>query len=146
MSKRLLTAATIGCATLLLSGTAFAQSGAATTRATEVDGVTIVANADVRLTMAVGGDMAPDVVVTSAPIGLNCGAAMFQYTPKENRQCWLWVRRNRPVVLTAQSLGRYGVDWKVEWVGCEPLANGAACQVSPRNEMEVAAVFSRLTP
>lgn len=146
MFKRLVAAATIGCATLCLPGTALAQSAAASTRATEVDGVTIVATAEVRLTVAVGGDMAPDVVVTSAPIGLNCGAALFQYTPKENRQCWLWVRRNRPVVLTAQSLGRYGVDWGVQWVGCEPLANGAACRVSPKEELEVAAIFTRLTP
>lgn len=133
---------TAGCVAFFGGGALAAQ----VTVPTDVDGVTVVATADVRLTMAVGGDMAADVVVTSAPIGLNCGAAMFQYTPKENRQCWLWVRRNRPVVLTAQSLGRYGVDWTVQWVGCEPLGNGAACRVSPGAELEVAAIFSRATP
>lgn len=142
MSLRLPIAAFMALA-LVLSGAPGLAAAPVAPDVTQVDSITVTAGADVRLTVAVAGDVGPDVVVTSAPIGLNCGGALFQYTPRENRQCWLWVRRNRPVVLAAQGLGRFGVDWSVQWVGCEPLANGAACQATPAAETEVTAIFSR---
>lgn len=144
MSVRAFTALSAGFATLLLSGAALAQS--APPRPTDVDAVTVLASPDVRLTVAVGGDMAAETFVTSAPVGLNCGGASSRYDHKANHQCWLWVRRNRPVMLTAQASGRFGADWSVQWVGCEPVANGAACQLSPKEEAQVAAVFTRLNP
>jgi hypothetical protein len=108
----------------------------------EVDSLTVIASADVRLTIALGGDVAPDQVVTSAPVGIRCGGAMFQYTTSENRLCWLWVRRNQPVMLTAQGKGVFGRDWTVTWSGCEPVAGGPACILTPAGEAVVAAVFS----
>ena len=48
-----------------------------------------------------------------------------------------------PIILTAQSNGRYGADWSVQWVGCEPIANGAACTLNAADESQVAALFTR---
>ncbi|MFZ5668033.1 MAG: hypothetical protein ACOY4K_00925 [Pseudomonadota bacterium] len=110
---------------------------------TELEGVTVVADIEIRLTVAVGGDVGESTFVASAPAGLTCGGAQYQYMTRENRQCWLRVRRKTDVILTAQANGRYGVDWSVEWVGCEPLGNGAACRIKPLEETQVAALFTR---
>lgn len=113
---------------------------------TEIEGVTVIATADVRLTVAIGGQIGPDQVVTSAPVGLRCGGAEYQYITRENRQCWLRVRRNSPVLLTAQGRGAFGRDWTVTWSGCQPVAGGAACELRPGDEAVVAAVFSQTAP
>ncbi len=123
-----------------------AAAASAASVANEVDSVTVFASTDVRLTVAVGGQMTPDQYVTSAPVGIRCGGAEFQYDPRANHQCWLWVRRNQPLVLTAQGRGVYGQDWTVVWSGCEPVAGGPACTLTPKQEAVVAAVFSRPTP
>ena len=142
MRSLLKLAAGFGAALCLLSGTALA----APAQPTDVDGLTVIASADVRLTVALGGDVTAEQVVTSAPVGIRCGGALFQYTNVENRQCWLWVRRNQPVILTAQGSGVYGRDWTVVWSGCEPVAGGPACTLTPKQEAVVAPVFSRPTP
>jgi len=131
-------AAVLGGILVLCAAPALAQD-----RPVDVSSVEVTADVNVRLSVVLGGDVAPDVVVVSAPLGLTCGGAAFQYTPKENRQCWLWVRRNRPVLLSAQGTGRYGIDWKVRWVGCEPIDNGPVCRVTPGEEVEVAAIITR---
>lgn len=110
---------------------------------TQVEGVVIVADADVRVVVAVGGDVADDTYVASAPPGLACGGAQYQYMTRENRQCWLRTRRRTPVILTAQANGHYGADWTVQWVGCEPVGNGAACTLTAQDETQVAALFTR---
>ncbi len=140
MLRRSMFAAGCGAALFLFAGAASAAQGG-----TEVDSVTVFAPTDVRLTLAVGGQMAPDQYVTSAPVGLRCGGAEYQYDTSENRQCWLWVRRNQPVMLTAQGRGAYGQDWTVTWSGCEPVAGGPACLLTPKQEAVVAAVFTRHT-
>lgn len=139
MRLRSVLAAGIGAALCLTSGAALA---APQSTPVEVDSLTVTASADVRLTIALGGDVAVDQVVTSAPVGILCGGAMFQYTTSENRQCWLWVRRNQPVMLTAQGKGVFGRDWTVTWSGCEAVAGGPACSLTPSGETVVAAVFS----
>ena len=111
--------------------------------ATTVDGVTVVADLDVRLVVAVGGDIGETTYVASAPPGLACGGVQYQYMTQSNRQCWLRIKRRTPVILTAQASGRYGVDWSVQWVGCEPVANGAACTVTAQAEAQVVALFTR---
>lgn len=111
--------------------------------ATDLEGVVIVADMDVRVLVAVGGDIAEDTYVASSPPGLACGGARYQYMTRENRQCWLRVRRKTPLILTAQANGRYGVDWTVQWIGCEPLGNGAACTLSAQAESQVTALFTR---
>ena len=111
--------------------------------ATTVDGVTVVADMDVRIMVAVGGDIGADTYVASAPPGLTCGGAQYQYMTRENRQCWLRIKRKAPVILTAQADGHYGADWTVQWVGCQPIANGAACTVAAQDELQVAALFTR---
>lgn len=103
----------------------------------------VVATADIRVSVAPGGDIDAKTYIVSAPIGMYCGGAEYQYSTRENRQCWLWVRRNSEVVLTAQSSGGYGVAWTVQWIGCEPIGNGAACVVNPKAETRVAALFTR---
>lgn len=110
---------------------------------TEVEGVVIVADTDVRVVVAVGGDIGETTYVASAPPGLACGGAQYQYMSRENRQCWLRVRRKTPLILTAQADGHYGVDWTVQWVGCAPIGNGAACTLSAQDESQVAALFTR---
>lgn len=138
MLRRSMIAASAGAALLLSAGAAFAaQAGP------EVDSVTVFAPNEVRLTVAIGGELAPGQVVTSAPIGMRCGGAEYQFTTRENRQCWLWVRRNQQVMLTAQGHGAYGTDWTVAWSGCEPVAGGPACKLTLGGETVVAAVFSR---
>lgn len=139
MRLRTLLAAGLGAALCLTSGAALA---APQLPPTEVDSLTVFASLDVRLTVAIGGDVSVDQIVSSAPVGIRCGGAMFQYTNLENRQCWLWVRRNQPVILTAQGKGVYGRDWTVVWSGCEPVAGGPACTLTPSGEAVVAAVFS----
>jgi len=129
-----------GCGAALLLGTGSASAAQAPT---DVDGITVYAATDVRLTLAIGGEITPGQVVTSAPVGMNCGGAEYRYSTRENRQCWLWVRRNQPVILTAQGEGAYGRDWTVVWSGCEPVAGGPACLLTPKQEAVVAAVFSR---
>ncbi len=111
--------------------------------ATTVDGVTVVADLDVRLVVAVGGDIGENTYVASAPPGLACGGVQYQYMTQSNRQCWLRIKRRTPVILTAQANGRYGVDWSVQWVGCEPIANGAACTITAQGEAQVVALFTR---
>ena len=135
-------AAGIGAALCLTSGAAHAASAS---QPTDVEAVTVIASTDVRLTVALGGEITVDQVVTSAPVGIRCGSALFEYMNSENRQCWLWVRRNQPVMLTAQGKGVYGRDWAVVWSGCEPVAGGPACLVTPSGEAVVAAVFSGAT-
>ena len=110
---------------------------------TEVEGVVITADADVRVMVVVGGDVDETTYVASAPPGLFCGGVQYQYNTRENRQCWLRIRRKTPIILTAQRGGRYGVDWSVRWVGCEPIANGSACTLSAADETQVAALFTR---
>ena len=125
---------------------AVAGSGLAATAdpvATTVDGVTVVADLDVRLVVAVGGDIGENTYVASAPPGLACGGVQYQYMTQSNRQCWLRIKRRTPVILTAQANGRYGVDWSVQWVGCEPIANGAACTITAQGEAQLVALFTR---
>jgi len=110
---------------------------------TEVEGVVVVADTDVRVVVAVGGDIGETTYVASAPPGLACGGAQYQYMSRENRQCWLRVRRKTPLILTAQASGHYGVDWTVQWVGCAPIGNGAACTLNAQDESQVAALFTR---
>lgn len=133
-------------AVALVIGQTAALSYARAAEINLVDGVTVLAATDVRLTAVVGGDITAGAYVASAPVGLRCGGAAHEYTTRENRQCWLWVRRNSEVLLTAQAEGRYGVDWTIQWVGCEPLANGTVCALKSAVETQVAAVFTRLTP
>ncbi|MDO9223757.1 MAG: hypothetical protein Q7U20_08620 [Caulobacter sp.] len=125
-----------------LAGTAVAVESDVRS-ATTVEGVTVVADLDVRMVVAVGGDVDASTYVASAPPGLACGGAQYQYMTKENRQCWLRIKRKAPIVLTAQANGHYGSDWTVQWVGCEPIANGAACTLSARDEVQVVALFTR---
>ncbi len=131
----------LGIMLLGASGTANAlQTAPATPTVSELE---ITAAADVRLSVAAGGDMDPKTYVVSAPVGVTCGGAEYRYVTQENRQCWLWVRRNSEVVLTAQSTGGYGSAWTVEWVGCKPIGNGSACVLNPSVETSVAALFTR---
>ncbi len=129
----------------LLAGGAEAATAASPAPPTDVDGVVIVADTTVRLSVAVGGDINDNTYVTSAPSGVNCGGAEYRYQTRENRQCWVRIRRRTPIILTAQNNGRFGVDWTVQWVGCEPIGNGAACTLSAQDESQVAALFTRKT-
>lgn len=125
---------------LLAAGASQAAPAAAPT---DVDGVVVVADIDVRLSVAVGGDVDENTFVASAPAGLTCGGVQYQYMTREDRQCWLRSRRKTPIILTAQNNGHYGVDWTVQWVGCEPIGNGAACALSAQDESQVVALFTR---
>ena len=125
---------------LLVAGAALAAPVAAPT---DLDGVVVVADIDVRLSVAVGGDVNENTFVASAPAGLTCGGVQYQYMSRENRQCWLRSRRKTPIILTAQNNGHYGVDWTVQWVGCEPIGNGAACALNAQDESQVVALFTR---
>ncbi len=140
MASRILSVL-LAAAVWAVAGGAMAATAAA--GSTVVDELVIVADTDVRLMVAVGGDITDDTYVASAPPGLACGGAQYQYTTRENRQCWLRIRRKSPVILTAQAKGHYGVDWSVQWVGCEPIGNGAACTLSAADEVQVAALFTR---
>lgn len=135
--------AAFGLALFLAPAVALAQ-GVKMDAPVDVSSVTVAPSAEVRISVVVGGDVNFQTTVVSAPLGINCGGAAFQYTTKENRQCWLWVRRHHPVILTAQVDGRFGQDWTVTWIGCEPTAGGAACTLDPTVETEIGAVFTRL--
>lgn len=134
------------CLALLLAPTAAFAQGAKLDAPVDVQQLDVSPSAEVRISVVVGGDVNFATTVVSAPLGINCGGASFQYTTKENRQCWLWVRRHHPVILTAQVDGRFGQDWTVTWIGCEPAAGGAACTLDPTVETEIGAVFKRLGP
>lgn len=113
------------------------------TAPTEVDSLTVTASAEVRVSLVAGGDIDDQTYVISAPVGLACGGFQYRHSKDPTRQCWVWVRRNKPTMLAAQAPGRYGVDWTVEWAGCNPVG-GAACEVVPGDDVSVAAVFKRL--
>lgn len=132
--------ALIGCAASVYGGGAFAMQNAAPT---EVESLTVTASAEVRVSLAAGGDIDEQTYVVSAPGGLACGGFMYRHSKDPTRQCWVWVRRNKPAMLAAQAPGRFGVDWTVEWGGCTPIG-GAACEVVPGDDVAVAAVFKRL--
>lgn len=112
---------------------------------TEVSGVDVVADLNVRLLVDVSGDMQPDTVVVSDLVGVNCGADAYKYTPHEVRQCWVWVRRRKPVVLTARASGEYGRDWNVRWSGCQVSGDGRSCTTAITSETQIAANFTRKT-
>lgn len=136
--------ATIAAAGLLAgAGGAVAQVSG---KSDEVSAVEVSASLEVKVSVAVGGDIGPRTFVSSAPLGIDCGGSAYRFTSEELRQCWLWVRRKRETLLTAQAEGRFGTDWTVQWTGCEPIANGAACRLTPKIETNVAAVFVRMTP
>jgi hypothetical protein len=56
------------------------------------------------------------------------------------------VKPGREVLLAAMREGRHGEDWTVQWVGCEPVAGGAACRLTLSDDMAVAAVFTARSP
>lgn len=112
--------------------------------ATELAGVTVTGRAaDRLLSVTVGGDVRQNSVVSSAPLGMNCGGVTFQFLRGPYRQCWLRIRRGQEAVLTAGDDGAYGRDWIVEWVGCEARAGGPACITRMDEDRQVAAVFRR---
>lgn len=121
--------------TALVAGPVLAQ--------TEVSEVVIRADDTVILRVNVSGDMGPKTVVRSDDVvGINCGPDAYKWTPHENRQCWVWVRKSKTVLLSAQGMkGRFGQDWSVAWSGCEVLDGGAACRIVPTDETTVGAVF-----
>lgn len=108
----------------------------------ELPGVTVVGgHYEYLLQVSLSGtDSADDMVVSGDP-AMNCGDARFDRTPGPWRQCWLRGRRDLPVVLTAQSDGVYGRDWRVDWTGCEPIGDGRACSAPLAGEMQVGATF-----
>ncbi len=110
----------------------------------DLSGVEVAADLAVRLNVALAGDMTEQTYITSAPSMLNCGGAQFRFQQGEARSCWVWTRRKKPVLLAAQSNGRYGLDWKVSWTGCEPIDSGAVCRLTPEAETLVSATISRL--
>lgn len=128
---------------LLAPGLAAAQVRVDEKAANEVAAVEVSPSLDVKLSVTVGGDVGPTTFVSSAPAGMDCGGAAFRYTTSKVHQCWLWVRRGREAMLAATADGLYGKDWTVAWSGCQPVANGAACRLTPRIDSNVAAVFSR---
>lgn len=139
MRRFAIAVAVAGC----VAGFAGSALAAQTTAPTDLPPVTITASAEVRLSVAAGGDLDDDTFVTSAPVGVACGGWMYRHSQNPDRQCWLWVRRNKPVMLSAQAPGRFGVDWTVEWAGCTPVAGGGACELTPGDDAQVAAVFRR---
>ena len=136
------------CVTAVLAIGAFLAATTPTLAApdapVDLSGVEVAADLSVRLTVALAGDMTEQTFVTSAPSMLNCGGAQFRFEKGEARSCWVWTRRRKPVLLAAQANGRYGVDWKVTWTGCQPIDTGAVCQLTPEAETLVSATISRL--
>lgn len=134
-------------AAMLMAGallSAAAPAMAAPDAPVDLSGVEVAADLSVRLTVALAGDMTEQTFVTSAPSMLNCGGAQFRFEKGEARSCWVWTRRKKPVLLAAQANGRYGLDWKVTWTGCQPIDTGAVCQLTPEAETLVSATISRL--
>ncbi|MDB5469385.1 MAG: hypothetical protein JWR84_945 [Caulobacter sp.] len=130
--KRILAGATVAA---VLACPALAQ--------TEVSEVQIRADNTVILRVNVSGDMGPKTVVVSDDVvGINCGPDAYKWTEHENRQCWVWVRKSKTVLLGAKGMkGQFGKDWSVAWSGCEVLDGGKACRIVPENETTVGAVF-----
>ncbi|WGM38393.1 hypothetical protein [Caulobacter sp. NIBR1757] len=132
--KRILAAAAV--LTALVAAPALAQ--------TEVSEVLIRGDNTVILRINVSGDLGPrSVVVSDDVVGINCGPDAYKYTPHENRQCWVWVRKSKTALLSAKGMkGQFGKDWSVAWTGCEVLDGGRACRIVPENETIVGAVFT----
>lgn len=132
--KRILAAAAV--LTALVAAPTLAQ--------TEVSEVLIRGDNTVILRVNVSGNLGPrSVVVSDDVVGINCGPDAYKYTPHENRQCWVWVRKSKTVLLSAKGMkGQFGKDWSVAWSGCEVLDGGKACRIVPENETIVGAVFT----
>jgi hypothetical protein len=131
--KRIAAAALLAA---LISGPALAQ--------TQVSEVQIRADNTVILRVNVSGAMGPKTVVISDDVvGINCGPDAYKWTEHENRQCWVWVRRSKTVLLGAKGMkGQFGKDWSVVWSGCEVVDGGKACRIVPEDETTVGAVFT----
>ncbi len=129
--------------TILGAGLAALIAGPALAE-TEVSGIVVRADNTVILRVAVSGDMGPKTVVVGEDVvGINCGADAYRYTEHENRQCWVWLGRGKPVVLGVRGMqGAHGRDWSVAWTGCEVVQDGAGCRINPGNETIVRAHFS----
>jgi hypothetical protein len=140
MAKALLAGAVCGGA-LLWAGICLAAQQP--DKGVELSSVEVIADNTVILRVAVSGDMGPKtVVVSDGVVGINCGPDAYKYTQHENRQCWVWVRRSKPVMLSTRGMnGAYGQDWSVAWTGCEVMNGGAACRINPRDETNVSATF-----
>lgn len=110
---------------------------------TEVSELQIVGDNTVILRVNVSGDLGERTVVFSDDVvGINCGPDVYKYTPHENRQCWVWVRKSKTVLLGAKGMkGEFGKDWSVTWTGCEVIDGGKACRIVPKIETTVGAVF-----
>jgi hypothetical protein len=111
---------------------------------TEVSELQIVGDNTVILRVNVSGDLGPTSVVFSDDVvGINCGPEIYKYTPHENRQCWVWVRKSKTVLLGARGMkGQFGKDWSVAWTGCEVIDGGKGCRIVPNVETNVGAVFT----
>lgn len=146
MSLRSISAVVVGAASLFHAGAGFAATAPTAADVTDIDSITVVGASDVLLSVAVGGDVVKDTLVVSTPAGLKCGGARFEYETSQLRQCWVRLQRNKPTILAAQADGRYGTDWRVDWTGCTPISNGAACELKSKVDAQVAVLFVRLTP
>lgn len=94
----------------------------------------------VRLDVVISGDTGPRTVIVSDRPGINCGPDQYKYTQGENRQCWVWVRRSRPVLLSAKGMkGQFGQDWNIDWTGCDVQDGGARCRVLSEEDNTVTA-------
>ena len=131
-----------GLAVLLVAGSALAAQY--DIPVTEVSPVEITADNSVILRIDVSGDMGPRTVVKGDVPGINCGAERYKYTEGENRQCWVWVRRGKPINLSVLGMqGQYGAGWTVKWDGCDVREGGAGCYIAPpEKETRVRVQFS----
>lgn len=142
MRHKLIFAALSGCAALA-AGSALAAP--TSPPPTDIEALEVVADLDIRVAVAVGGDLGKATFVTNTPGDMRCGGAAHEFVMRgERQQCWTRVRRDRQTIFAAQSDGHYGVDWRVDWTGCDPISNGAACQLTPRGDATVVALFVRL--
>lgn len=129
---------------LLAAAAASATPAFAQNRDTvDLSAVEVRAINNVILRVNASGDMGPSTVVLGDVAGINCGPDQYKYTPHENRQCWVWVRRNSPVTLSVKGMkGRFGADWTVAWNGCQPTDGGAGCTIKSGEDVEVSAIIA----
>ena len=96
---------------------------------------------DPLMTVTASGNVTPNAIIRSDPVGVRCGPARFQYDAHAApRLCWIRTPAGTSIRLRAENPG--ASDWKVEWRGCEASADGMECVVAmPSNGAQVSASF-----
>lgn len=110
---------------------------------TRLSGVEVMATRQSLVTVSVSGNVTEAAIIRSQPVGIRCGLDRYQYNyHAAPRLCWTRQRGGSTITLQAEGAEALGPNWRVEWTGCTPSADGRSCVLQAEHpDMPVRAVF-----